>query len=583
MGLLCHRPEQSALVDRPRGFFEGAPDQSDEPWIALADALARKYPGAGGLERSIDLSGVDSGWATQRVYRFFAPAARTSTRSTAVKKQAVAWLGTPTSQAIVDEYKRKIARVQLYPVNAYDVKTEVMAGLANFVQGKDANGRWPRNTFQIAADLCDEELALELTAERLVDPEEELRKAVNRRARDLISPKAKKEWKKIGGRKKTTGSTSRSTPSRSLGTWKRNCGSLRSVGPSCCSMFTASRRRPISSRSRQKIRSTRKNSRKCHWLNFPGPSTNRKSCAHRFLSSRGKTGSADGRAVPGAGYLRNTGSGPAVFMAGPALRDISDDIRQAWTPAAARTIEALQNNGWIAGGVEAAISTIIGTGLQLNATPDHEAIGMTASEAAKWARRVERRYEARCRNAFECDAGGRWTAGQMEAAHLRQFFATGEGITQFLMFSRPGVESRTRARLLPSHWLCRDTDVSERLHQGVRLDRHGAPVSYRFRLKDGNGITSDVEYRARDRFGRPIIKHIFDGLPGQHRGITVFAPVLKTIQNYDRLSGSTLAASFLHAMFAATIESDYPTEDVLSAIGGRDAHDRLHERIDRVA
>ncbi|MCX2722603.1 phage portal protein [Roseibium salinum] len=272
--------------------------------------------------------------------------------------------------------------------------------------------------------------------------------------------------------------------------------------------------------------------------------------------------------MPGAGYLRNTGSGPAVFMAGPALRDISDDIRQAWTPAAARTIEALQNNGWIAGGVEAAISTIIGTGLQLNATPDHEAIGMTASEAAKWARRVERRYEARCRNAFECDAGGRWTAGQMEAAHLRQFFATGEGITQFLMFSRPGVESRTRARLLPSHWLCRDTDVSERLHQGVRLDRHGAPVSYRFRLKDGNGITSDVEYRARDRFGRPIIKHIFDGLPGQHRGITVFAPVLKTIQNYDRLSGSTLAASFLHAMFAATIESDYPTEDVLSAIGG---------------
>ncbi|MFC6656535.1 terminase gpA endonuclease subunit [Roseibium salinum] len=59
---------QRWLIDRE--VFEGAPDQSDEPWIALADALARKYPGAGGLERSIDLSGVDSGWATQRVYRF---------------------------------------------------------------------------------------------------------------------------------------------------------------------------------------------------------------------------------------------------------------------------------------------------------------------------------------------------------------------------------------------------------------------------------------------------------------------------------------------------------------------------------
>ncbi|WP_319568367.1 phage portal protein [Cohaesibacter marisflavi] len=275
-----------------------------------------------------------------------------------------------------------------------------------------------------------------------------------------------------------------------------------------------------------------------------------------------------GGTSPQAGYLRDTGTGPAFFMGGPPIRDISEDVRQAWTPAAARTIEALQNNGWIAGGVEAAISTIIGTGLKLNAKPDAELLGMTASEASAWARRVEQRYEARCRNKFECDAGGRYSSGQMEAAHLRQYFATGEGISQYLMIPRAGIESRTRVRLLPSHWLSRDSSLWERLHQGVRLDNHGAPVSYKFRIKDERGTEKDVEYRARDRFGRPIINHIMDGLPGQVRGITVFAPVLKTIRDFDRLTGSTLAASFLHAMFAATIESDYPTEDVLNAIGG---------------
>ncbi len=189
---------QRYMIDRE--IFEGAPDQSDEPWIALADALGRKYPGAGGLERGIDLSGVDSGWATQRVYRFCSSRPNVYALD-GRKTQAVAWLGTPTKQAIVDEYKRKIAQVMLYPVNAYDVKTEVMAGLANLVLGKDANGKWPRNTFQIAADLCDDDLALELTAERLVDPEEELKKSVNRRSSDLIDPRAKKEWKKISGRK----------------------------------------------------------------------------------------------------------------------------------------------------------------------------------------------------------------------------------------------------------------------------------------------------------------------------------------------------------------------------------------------
>lgn len=189
---------QRWLIDRE--IFEGAPDQSDEPWIALADALGRKYAGAGGQEKGIDLSGVDSGWATQRVYRFCAGRPNVFALD-GREKQAVAWLGTPTNQPIYDEYKRKIASVQLYPVNAYDIKTEVMAGLANLVLGRDGNGRWPRNTFHMAAELCDETFAQELTAERLVDPEEEMRNAVNRRARNLISPKAKREWKKIGGRK----------------------------------------------------------------------------------------------------------------------------------------------------------------------------------------------------------------------------------------------------------------------------------------------------------------------------------------------------------------------------------------------
>lgn len=189
---------QRWLIDRE--IFEGAPDQSDAPWLALADALGRTYAGANGVEQRISISGVDSGWATQRVYRFCSGRPNVLALD-GRQKQAVAWLGTARPQPIYDDYKRKIAIVNLYPVHAYDIKAEVMAGLANFVEGRDARGRWPRNTFHLAPELCDADLAQELTAERLVDPEEEIRNAVNRRARNLISPQAKREWKKIGGRK----------------------------------------------------------------------------------------------------------------------------------------------------------------------------------------------------------------------------------------------------------------------------------------------------------------------------------------------------------------------------------------------
>jgi phage terminase large subunit GpA-like protein len=187
---------QRWLVDRE--IFVGSPEQSDEPWIKLADALGRTYPTAGGTEKGIDLSGVDSGFATQRVYRFCA--ARPNCYALDGRHQpGLPWLGSPKKQDIRDRNKRLIAKVLLYPVGNYDVKTEVGAGLANLVQGPDQTGAWPNNTVHLTPDLCDEDFAKELTAERLVDPDEDIRSS-NRRSRRLISPKAQREWKKVAGR-----------------------------------------------------------------------------------------------------------------------------------------------------------------------------------------------------------------------------------------------------------------------------------------------------------------------------------------------------------------------------------------------
>lgn len=187
---------QRWLVDRE--IFEGKPDQSDEPWIALADALGRGYPTAGDAEKGIDLSGVDSGFATDRVYRFCA--SRPNCYALDGRHQAgLPWLGTPKKIDIKDQNKRRVAKVLLYPVGNYDVKTEVVAGLANFLQGPDQLGAWPRNVLHLPPDFCDEDFAKELTAERLVDPDEDVQSS-NRRGRKLISPKAQREWKRIAGR-----------------------------------------------------------------------------------------------------------------------------------------------------------------------------------------------------------------------------------------------------------------------------------------------------------------------------------------------------------------------------------------------
>ena len=187
---------QRFLVDRQ--VFEGAPDQSDEPWIALADALGKSYPTPNGTMKPIDLSGVDSGFATDRVYRFcsgrpncFALDGR--------HQQGLPWLGTPVKRDIKDAQRRVVAKVMLYPVGLYDVKTEVVAGLSNLVLGPGQGGTWPRNTVHLTHELCDAEFAQEMTAERLVDPDEPT--GGNAKKKRLISPRAGREWRKIVNRK----------------------------------------------------------------------------------------------------------------------------------------------------------------------------------------------------------------------------------------------------------------------------------------------------------------------------------------------------------------------------------------------
>lgn len=192
--------DQIQLVDRE--VFEGAPDKDDEPWIALSDALSRTYPTESGhREKGIDLSGVDSGWATDRVYRFCSGRANVYALD-GREPVGLPWLGTPVKRDIKDQRKRVVSKVLLYPVGLYDVKTAVTAAMANLVQGRSKeNDQWPRNTIHLPPDLCDQEFAMELTGEKLVDAEEEARASINRRARRMIKPKAGKKWMKIIGRK----------------------------------------------------------------------------------------------------------------------------------------------------------------------------------------------------------------------------------------------------------------------------------------------------------------------------------------------------------------------------------------------
>jgi lambda family phage portal protein len=250
----------------------------------------------------------------------------------------------------------------------------------------------------------------------------------------------------------------------------------------------------------------------------------------------------------------------------PSLRDSQDDISDAWDLAAARTIEVVQNSGWLAGSIDQAVANTVGTGLRLKAMPENTVFGMSNAEATEWARVVEARFELWARNSDECDIEARRSFGQMQAAAFRSWLATGEILAELAWRRRFWTKYGTKVRLLPPHRLSRRSETHSRLTNGVYIDQDGMAVGYLAIAKDPFMGEFDYRVQARDRWGRPRVIFIFDGMPGTYRGISPMTPALQVARQFDQLADATLTAAIMQTLFAATITSDEPTEQVIQGL-----------------
>ncbi|CUA90903.1 phage portal protein [Chelatococcus daeguensis] len=272
------------------------------------------------------------------------------------------------------------------------------------------------------------------------------------------------------------------------------------------------------------------------------------------------------RQAPSAAYMRGD-KGIVMGAWRPPVREPRHDVADAYELAIGRALDVIQNSGWVAGIIDQAVANTVGEGLRLNSTPDMSAFGWDRKTTSAWARRVEQRFELWARTPLECDIECRRTFGQMQAATFRQWFATGEIVSQLRFKYRPGGQYGTKVKLLPPWWLSKFSNEAERIVQGVRMDEDGCPIAYivRSRAPGLNGV-QDVEFRARDSFGRPKLVHVFDGVAGQVRGITPLVPALRLCRQFDQLADATLMAALVQTVFAASIKSDEPTEDMLRSL-----------------
>lgn len=276
---------------------------------------------------------------------------------------------------------------------------------------------------------------------------------------------------------------------------------------------------------------------------------------------------------PRSAYMRD-GRGTIFSRWLPGLRSAQDDVAMSWEQATARTIDLAHNNGWIAGMIDQATANTVGLGLRLRAMPENDLFGMDEDAAQEWRKTVEARWELWSENPLECDIEGTRTIPQMQEAAFKHWIATGEILAEMTWRRRPQSASRTKVRLLSSTRLVNRTDTMRRIYSGVRCNADNMPIAYLARQDDPFLGIMEHEVAARDPAGRPRVIHVFQGAPGQRRGITIVIPVLKVAKQFDQLADATMMASLIQSIFAASVESEGPTEDVLRTLLGPQEHAR---------
>ena len=268
---------------------------------------------------------------------------------------------------------------------------------------------------------------------------------------------------------------------------------------------------------------------------------------------------------PRSEFMRG-GRGVTMNSWRPALREIQTDIANSWEDAAARTIDLSQNSGWISGMFDQAVANTVGTGLRLRYMPENELFGMSEEQAQELRKLVDSRFELWANDPVECDIEGRRSFYEAQDPQFRTWLATGEMLAELPYRKRFGSNIGTKFRLVPPHRIVNRTDPSRRIASGVIMDQDLFPVGYVTRRIDPIYGSVEIEVPARDRIGRPRVIHIFSGLPGQVRGITPLVPALKVARQFDQLADATLLGSIIQTVFAASITSDEPTEEVLAGL-----------------
>lgn len=260
----------------------------------------------------------------------------------------------------------------------------------------------------------------------------------------------------------------------------------------------------------------------------------------------------------------------------PAFQSADNDILPEKQTLDARSRDVLRNDAYVAGGADLHKDNIVGAAFLLNAKPEHKALGLDEKWAEEFQEEVESKFTlwAESPNNWP-DAARLNTLTSLVRMAVGVYVACGEVLASAEWLRDTGRPFSTAIqmidvdRLSNPHFLP-DTPT---LRGGVQRNMFGAPLGYHIQKCHPtdwmNPDTFSWKYvPTRKPWGRLQMIHIMEQLrPDQTRGISAMVSALKELRITKKFRDIVLQNAVVNATYAASIESDLPSDTVFQALG----------------
>ena len=234
-----------------------------------------------------------------------------------------------------------------------------------------------------------------------------------------------------------------------------------------------------------------------------------------------------------------------------------------------------ENNGWINGGLDRRVESVIGVQIRLSAQPVIDLLNRDYEWRMKWTGDVQSRFKVWANDIdHRNDARQRLTFGAQAKLAYLTYVRDGEAAAEIRDNAR-GIANTTNVLLVEPERITQPANMAEttRLRGGIEYDENGAPTAYHVRSGHPNDPAAGAEklrwtrIPVRGPTGRAKFVHVYSPRRiEQNRGVSRLAEVILPSKMADRVDRAEVAAALKSALLSIFIKSPGTTEDLQAAL-----------------